>query len=223
VLTLKDHGAARRHGAAAPFLDALRAIAAALPADRAGIRLHGIASLTKLLAPDALGRDAVRILGPQAKPVRAILFDKTPATNWALGWHQDRTIAVAERLDVAGFGPWTIKAGMIHVEPPFAIIDRMVTIRVHIDPVPDDNAPLLVAPASHRFGKIEEADLTSVIEKCGIATCFADSGDIWMYSTPIVHASAAAAAAAAASRHRRVFQIDYSADLLPGGLAWLGI
>lgn len=217
-LTFEEHGAARRHGAAAPFLDALHAVAADLPADRAGIRLHGIAALADLLGLHALGSEAGRLLGPKARPVRAILFDKTPATNWGLGWHQDRTIAVRKRVDVPGFGPWSIKSGMIHVEPPFAVIECMVTIRVHLDAVPDDNAPLLIAPASHRLGRIAEADLASVVEKCGAATCLAEPGDIWVYATPIVHASAASDRAG----HRRVFQIDYSADSLPAGLLWLG-
>ena len=66
--------------------------------------------------------------------MRAILFDKTPATNWSLGWHQDRTIAVAKRADVNGFGPWTVKSGLLHVAPPFDILVRMVTLRVHLDP-----------------------------------------------------------------------------------------
>ncbi|MBC9034571.1 phytanoyl-CoA dioxygenase family protein [Sphingomonas sp. JC676] len=219
TLTLEDHGAARRHGAAAPFLPGLHAIAADLPSDRAGIRLHGIAALANLLGDQALGNEAARHLGPNARPVRVILFDKTSAANWALGWHQDRTIAVRARADVPGFGPWSVKAGMIHVEPPFALIERMLTIRIHLDAVPDGNAPLLIAPGSHRLGRIAEADLTSVVERCGIATCLADLGDIWVYATPIVHASAASNRLG----HRRVLQIDYSADSLPDGLEWLGV
>ncbi|MET0308043.1 MAG: phytanoyl-CoA dioxygenase family protein, partial [Sphingomonas sp.] len=208
-----------RHGAAAPFLPALEAIAADLPADRAGLRLHGIATLADLLGAEALGGEAARLLGPDARPVRAILFDKTSAANWALGWHQDRTIAVRTRAEVPGFGPWSIKAGMIHVEPPFALIEHMVTIRIHLDAVPDDNAPLLVAPGSHRLGRIAEADLASVVDECGTIPCLADPGDIWVYATPIVHASAASTRLG----RRRVFQIDYSADALPDGLDWLGV
>jgi ectoine hydroxylase-related dioxygenase (phytanoyl-CoA dioxygenase family) len=115
--------------------------------------------------------------------------------------------------------PWTIKAGMIHVEPRFTLIERMVTIRVHLDAVPRDNGPLLIAPASHRLGKIAEADLAAVVERCGVEACLADPGDLWAYATPIVHASAASTHIG----HRRVFQIDYSADPLPDGLEWLGI
>jgi len=44
-------------------------------------------------------------------------------------------------------------------------------------------------------------------------------GDVWLYATPILHASDAAVE----PLHRRVLQVDYAADWLPGGLEWLGI
>jgi ectoine hydroxylase-related dioxygenase (phytanoyl-CoA dioxygenase family) len=151
--------------------------------------------------------------------VRAILFDKTATTNWSLGWHQDRTIVVAERREVPGFGPWTVKAGLLHVAPPFELLSRMVTLRVHLDPVAQDNAPLLIAPGSHRFGRVLESEIDSVVARCGVATCLAGAGDVWLYATPILHASDAASAPG----RRRVLQIDYAAEALPGGLAWCGI
>lgn len=214
-LDFHEHGAARLHGAAAPFLSRLEAVVATLPKDKAGVRLRGVAGLSELLAPDALGS----LVESAMRPVRAVLFDKSAAANWALAWHQDRTIAVEARADVPGYGPWSVKAGMQHVEPPFALIERMVTIRVHLDDVPADNAPLLVAPGSHRLGRIAEPELAEIVERCGTATCLAAAGDIWIYATPIVHASAAARG----SGRRRVLQVDYSSDALPQGLDWLGI
>lgn len=216
-LDFRQHGAARLNGAASPFLSRLEAIVAELPRDRAGIRLHGVEGLAELLAPQATG--VANLLGDDARLVRAILFDKSAAANWALGWHQDRTIAVKARAEVPDYGPWSIKAGMQHVEPPFALIERMVTIRVHLDDVPADNAPLLIAPGSHRLGKIAEDALGDVVEQCGTAACLAAAGDIWIYATPIVHASAAAQGPG----RRRVLQVDYSAQPLPQGLDWLGI
>jgi len=53
-----------------------------------------------------------------------------------LGWHQGRTIVVKQRIEVNGFGPWSIKSGMMHVEPPFDLLARMLTLRVLLDPVP---------------------------------------------------------------------------------------
>ena len=219
TLEFERDGAAHLAGAAAPFLSRLRALANALPADKAGLRLHGVPGLAELLAPNALGAPAIAQLGAAAGPVRAILFDKNASTNWALDWHQDRTIAVRERADVPGFGPWSTKQGLLHVEPPFALFESMVTLRIHLDAVPADNAPLLIAPGSHRLGRLPEAEIAGAVARCGTTTCLAEAGDIWIYSTPILHASAASGTMA----HRRVLQVDYTTAELPPGLDWLGV
>ena len=140
-------------------------------------------------------------------------------TNWGLPWHQDRTIVVTRRVEVAGFGPWTVKSGLLHVAPPFDLLAGMVTLRVHLDPVPETNAPLLIAPGSHRLGQLPEGEVKSVVRRCGSVTCLADAGDVWLYSTPILHCSEAARDPA----HRRVLQVDFAAGDLPGGLTWLGV
>ena len=202
------------------MLGELETVLAVVNSERAGVRLRGITGLLPLLEfGSPIGNLAATQLGPAAKPVRAILFDKTPGTNWALSWHQDRTIAVRDRADLPGWGPWTRKAGILHVQPPFECIERMVTLRVHLDHVPPDNAPLLIAPGSHLFGRVPEADTGELVGRCGTAMCTADRGDVWMYATAIVHASAASTGHA----HRRVLQVDYAAEPLPPPLEWLGI
>jgi len=220
-MRLDEHGATLRAGAAGEeTLEALERIAATLPADRAGIRLHGLAGLADLLmSPAAIGAVAAEALGAGARPVRAILFDKSADANWSLAWHQDRTIVVRDRIEMPGYGPWTVKSGLQHVAPPFSLLERMVTLRVHLDPVTADNAPLLIAPGSHRLGRIAEPDIDAVVERCGRAACLAARGDIWVYATPILHASDASRTTA----RRRVLQVDYSADALDGGLEWLGV
>lgn len=220
VLTLDKDGAAHHPDRAASLLAAIEQVLAGCSRDRAGIRLSGIAGLATLLSSDTpIGGVAAAHLGRSTRPVRAILFDKSPTTNWALGWHQDRTIAVRAREEVAGFAPWSVKSGIPHVEPPFALIERMVTLRIHLDDVPPDNAPLLVAIGSHRLGRIADIDVEATVARCGVATCCAVRGDIWSYATPILHASAAASGHA----HRRVLQVDFSADRLPDPLLWYGI
>ena len=206
--------------AARPLLDELLRLVSDIAADRPGVRLAERPPLAaKLAAGGPIGAIAARLAGGAVHPVRAVLFDKTPNANWALGWHQDRTICVRQRIDVPGFGPWTIKGGMLHVEPPFALLARMITLRIHLDDVPATNAPLLIAPGSHRLGRIEIGQIASVVERSGTAACLAGAGDIWAYSTPIVHASDRAAE----PMRRRVLQVDYSPDPLPGGLVWQGI
>jgi len=162
---------------------------------------------------------AADVLGPAAFPVRAVLFNKTAGTNWALGWHQDRVIAVERRADVEGFGPWTCKDGQLHVAPPVAVLAGMVTLRVHLDPCGPDNSPLRVALGSHRLGRVPAAEAADAALRLPIFECLAERGDVWVYATPILHASDRARRPAG----RRVLQIDYAAQALPGGLAWAGI
>ena len=212
-------GAALHPGAALPLLPALDAIADRAPRDRAGTRLHDDPALAALLNAGPLHAIAADAIGSTARAVRAILFDKSPAVNWALGWHQDRTIVVQERHDVPGFGPWSVKAGLQHVEPPFDVIAAMVTLRVHLDDVPADNAPLLIAPGSHRLGRVSEAAIDDVATCGDSIACLARRGDVWAYATSIVHASASSGRAG----RRRVVQIDYAASDLPAPLAWRGV
>ena len=162
---------------------------------------------------------ATSILGPTTRAVRATLFDKTPERNWALGWHQDRTIAVQRKLATCGYRDWTTKGGITHVVPPFEILEKMLTLRIHLDPAGMDNAPLLIAPGSHLLGRIAERELKAVAERCGTASCPAGRGDIWVYATPILHGSARAMRPG----RRRVLQLLYSGDDLPNGLDWLGV
>jgi hypothetical protein len=201
-------------------LSELESVLAAQPRDHAGVRLSAIPELRPFLnQAGPVGQIPALVLGPGCLPVRAILFDKSAEQNWSLGWHQDRTIAVRQRIDMDGFGPWSIKSGMVHVEPPFDLLARMVTVRVHLDAVPTTNAPLLVAPGSHKRGRIPTAEIPDVVRQCGVIPCLAEAGDVWLYATPILHASDAAVEAL----HRRVLQVDYAVGQLPGGLQWLGI
>lgn len=214
-------GAARFAGAlgSADLAD-IEALSTQLGPKGAGLRLVGHPELDRLLADSGpLVGIARRVSESHVQPVRAVLFDKSDATNWSVAWHQDRTIAVQTRVEVEGFGPWSSKAGVQHVEPPFALIEAMVTLRAHLDPVDADNAPLLVAMGSHRLGRIP-ADRTAhwAADLEGL-TCLAEPGDVWAYATPILHASERARL----PRRRRVLQVDFSAMGLPGGLEWLGV
>jgi len=95
----------------------------------------------------------------------------------------------------------------------------MATLRIHLNAVDADNAPLLVAPGSHRFGRVPVGEIEGVVARCGAVGCLADAGDIWAYATPILHASEAARRPA----QRRVLQVDYAAIDLPQPMDWLGV
>ncbi len=152
---------------------------------------------------------------PGAHAVRAVWFDKTPHANWLVPWHQDRTIAVPQRRDVPGYDHWSVKQGICHVEPPFDLLAAMLTVRLHIDDCPAENAPLEVAIGSHRE-RVAALAAASRAEQFPRHLCLAAAGDVWVYRTPILHRSARAIA----PTKRRVLQIDYCAEALPNGLRW---
>ena len=220
-MNLAIDGAQLHAGAIPPDELARMQIAAdAIANDKAGVRIFG-GPLADMIANarGALHRVAVDSLGTMPRPVRAILFDKTANANWSVGWHQDRTIALRERRDVVGFGPWSVKDGVPHVEPPIAVTAAMVTLRAHLDDCGEDNAPLQVVPGSHRLGRVPSAEIADAVARLGTARCLATAGDIWAYATAIIHGSDRARR----PRRRRVLQVDYAAQDLPDGLRWLGI
>jgi hypothetical protein len=215
-----SNGALHLPGGAAAELAQLRAAMERYPQDRAGLRIVGDVALQALLGPHGpIGSLIAKLCGLPLKPVRAVYFDKGDGNNWSLGWHQDRTIAVQDRVDHPDFGPWTRKQGILHVQPPFPIIAAMRTVRIHLDAVPQDNAPLLIVPGSHRQGLVSEHLVESHVQAGPIAQCLAEAGDIWLYHTAILHASKRSAPGG----RRRVLQVDYAGSELPDGMQWLGI
>src|SRR5207237_89348 len=116
----------------------------------------------RLLRHESLGRYLWSLLGRDLVAVKATLFDKTPESNWRVQWHQDRAIAVKERLDVPGYGPWSSRCGSLHVEPPSEVLAQMIAVRVHLDPCDSENGPLRVIPGSHRSGKLSDRQLAAV-------------------------------------------------------------
>lgn len=200
-------------------LDALTSSFAGMAATTAGLRIFGDDLVRRLCRPDGALGAAVGAFLPGARAVRAVLFDKSPANNWSVGWHQDRTIVVRRRIETDGYGPWSSKAGLLHVEPPIELLAGMVTLRAHIDDCGAGNAPLLVALASHRLGRAPAREAAAWAKRSARAACLARAGDAWIYATTIIHASEPALKPA----RRRVLQVDFSASGLPAELEWAGI
>ena len=156
------------------------------------------------------------VLGPGCFPVRGILFDKTPEANWNVVWHQDLSIAVRERQDVGGFGPWSEKAGVVHVQPPTHILERMLTVRLHLDDCDETNGPLLVLPGSHRGSRLTAPEIQHHRTQTASVPCPVPSGAALLMRPLLLHASSASQS----PRHRRVIHLEYAAEPLPGGLQW---
>jgi ectoine hydroxylase-related dioxygenase (phytanoyl-CoA dioxygenase family) len=155
------------------------------------------------------------VVGPRCFAVRGIFFNKTRRSNWKVVWHQDLTIAVRERRAVDGFGPWTMKAGVSHVQPPAEIMRGILAIRLHLDESGLDNGPLRVIAGSHQEGRLS-AEQISNWEKENSITCTVPKGGALLMRPLLLHASSACAT----PKSRRVIHLEFAARELPNGLEW---
>ena len=159
---------------------------------------------------------AKEILGEQAKPVRAVFFDKVPSANWNVAWHQDTSIAVKRKEDVSGFGPWTEKQGVVHVEPPEEYLAKILTLRIHLDSSNAKSGVLRLIPKTHKNGRIGSKKLLEMVENSEVKECIANPGDILLMNPLLFHNSRKAIN----PDHRRIIHIEYSAMTLPEPLEW---
>ena len=138
-----------------------------------------------------------KLLGPHFGVVRALFFDKPPGRGWALPWHKDYNIAVREHGKIGPFNKPTKKASVPHVEAPERLLREMLTVRIHLDDMTDDNGPLRIIPGSHRNDGLESRPPISI--HC--RAC-----DVLLMRPLLTHSSANCDPAC--SRHRRIIHIE---------------
>lgn len=196
----------------------LAALANELGSDRAGTRqLHQRVPAIGAFLRSSEMASLVQELIPSGFPVRSILFDKKPEMNWRVAWHQDLSICVKERHDVPGFSAWSMKEGVHHVQPPIALLERMLTVRLHLDDSGDDNGPLKVIPGSHRHGRLSSNAINDWRNKGSIQTCVVPRGGAVIMKPLLLHSSSQATKPS----HRRVLHIEFAAEALPKPLEWI--
>jgi ectoine hydroxylase-related dioxygenase (phytanoyl-CoA dioxygenase family) len=154
------------------------------------------------------------ILGKGTRVVRSILFDKTAEKNWGVPWHQDLTVAVKERREVAGFVGWSVKDGVNHVQAPREVLEQMLTVRLHLDDCGPENGPLRVLPRTHRNGWLETEAINRLKLEIPEQVCVVAKGGAVLMRPLLLHSSSRALKA----RHRRVLHLEFAATELPGGL-----
>jgi ectoine hydroxylase-related dioxygenase (phytanoyl-CoA dioxygenase family) len=185
-----------------------------------GIRrlLELVPAVRSLAESEALHTLVEPILGNKAKVVRGIFFDKTPVANWKVPWHQDTLIAVREKREVAGFSAWSIKAGVVHAQPPVEVLASILTVRLHLDATDETNGALRVLPGSHLHGVLSEEAIQQWKANQPAVLCSVPSGGALLMRPLLLHASSVATQ----PTHRRVLHLEYSAATLPAGLEWYG-
>lgn len=197
-------------------VDGLLASLTALPGrSRAGARhLMEREPVTALASdPRLLGAARAR-LGPEAVPFRATLFDKSPVSNWLVAWHQDTVLPLQDRTDAPGWGPWSVKAGVLHARAPAQALRQVLALRIHLDQSSADNGPLRVVPGTHVLGVLPHGELERVARTGPVVECPVARGGILAMSPLLVHASSKARSQAP----RRVLHVEYAArlEIAPG-------
>jgi ectoine hydroxylase-related dioxygenase (phytanoyl-CoA dioxygenase family) len=190
---------------------------------RRGKSIYGVRNLLNLspAVRDFSTSNTVRqvvetFLGNDVRLVRAIYFNKTENANWKVPWHQDLTIAVREKIDIPGFSPWTRKADVWHVQPPINILEKMVTLRFHLDDANESNGALKVIPGSHLAGQLTADYIRHFRSANETALCSVKKGDCLVMRPLLLHSSSAGLN----PNQRRVIHFEFSADRLPDQLEW---
>ena len=171
---------------------------------------------TRVLANSPLLKSVVEpITGSNSRVVRAIYLDKHKEANWKVAWHQDLTIAVRKRVYVEGFGSWSIKAGITHVQPPVPVLNNIAALRIHLDDAGETNGALRVIPASHLQGRLDPTQIQHW-KKERIVTCSIKAGGVIVMRPLLLHSSLPSLN----PQHRRVLHFEYASINLPAGLEW---
>jgi ectoine hydroxylase-related dioxygenase (phytanoyl-CoA dioxygenase family) len=180
-----------------------------------------IPSLRPIAALPAVRRIVEPLLGPRALLVKGMLFDKSEGANWGVFWHQDLSVPVRvpdpkHYPQLPGYGPWTRKGGVVCVQPPADVLERMIAVRLHLDPCTSENGPLRVLAGSHRHARLSDADTADWTSTHEPIECLCDVGAAVVMRPLLLHSSPKCTTPA----RRRVLHFEFAAEDLPSPLDW---
>jgi ectoine hydroxylase-related dioxygenase (phytanoyl-CoA dioxygenase family) len=149
---------------------------------------------------------AQSVLGRDAFPFKATLFDKSPDANWLITWHQDTALPLREKLETPGWGPWSVKEGIAYAHAPAKALEQLVALRLHFDDSDMENGPLRVIPGSHCQGVLSDQQVENIVDKGEHVTCLVGQGGVIVMRPLIIHASSKSQS----DKPRRVLHIEYA-------------
>jgi ectoine hydroxylase-related dioxygenase (phytanoyl-CoA dioxygenase family) len=182
---------------------------AALSADSFPRTRAGARHLMSHPAVRAIASDPRLTRIARATPFRATLFDKTPATNWLIPWHQDTALPLTARFDLAGWGPWSRKGGFDYSHAPAWALARVIALRLHLDDSRANNGPLRVIPGSHTSGVLTDEEIAARVGSTEPVECLITAGGVIAMRPLLIHASSKVLTHAP----RRVLHIEYAEAL----------
>lgn len=180
-----------------------------LKRSRAGARhILSLPAVRKMAEDSKLIEIARAVLGPNAIPFRATLFDKSPSSNWLVAWHQDTALPLAEKIDTPGWGPWSVKENVIYAHAPREALEQILALRIHLDDSTALNGPLRVLPSTHTLGVLEDEEVHQLATQLTPVECLIPTGGILAMRPLLIHSSSKSRSEA----DRRVLHIEYAAS-----------
>jgi len=176
---------------------------------RAGIRhALSLSPVTAVAREPQMIELAREVLGSEAFPFRATLFDKSPTANWLVVWHQDTALPLRERIDQPGWGPWSIKEGIDYAHAPTTALSQVLALRVSCDDSTLENGPLRVLPGTHTLGVLSDDTLHELSTRIAPVDCVVPKGGVVAMRPLVVHSSSKSQT----EMPRRVLHIEYAAS-----------
>lgn len=154
------------------------------------------------------------VLGNKYCIVKSIYFDKPSSSNWYVSYHQDPTISVDKKTELAGFNNWTIKHNQFAVQPPPDILQNILTVRIHLDDTDESNGALKVIPGSHLKGIYRPETIDWSVER--EESCNVPRAGIMLMKPLLLHSSGRTTN----NKQRRVIHVELSNQELPEGINW---
>ena len=177
---------------------------------RAGARhLMSHAVVGVLARDERLLALAQRVLGAGAVPFRATLFDKSAGSNWLVAWHQDTALPLRFRREAPGWGPWSVKGGVLHAHAPADALDLVMALRVQLDDSLANNGPLRVLPGTHSMGILSDVAIHDLAASIPAHECTVSRGGVISMRPLLLHASSKSTNGSP----RRVLHFEYAASL----------
>ena len=178
--------------------------------------IDAVPEVAQLAESPSIGQLLHQLFDISAFLTRATFFDKTPGANWGVFWHQDRSIAVKERMEVPGYESWTKKAGVHCVQPPVEIMAGIRAIRIHLDDCRADQGALRVLPGTHRLEHLSTNDVQEQQTSRQDVVCEVAAGDAVIMCPLLLHASSPMES----GERRRVIHLEFADFDLPSQLEW---
>jgi hypothetical protein len=154
------------------------------------------------------------LLGGGYRAVQCTLFAKGADASWSVAPHQDLSIPVDQRTDIPGWSGWSMKEGAWFVQPPAAVLEQLVAVRLQLDEYSAETGPLEVVSGTHKSGRLSSSDIAARAAR-GRFKCQVPQGGAVVMRPLLIHSSGKTKS----PRDRRVLHYLYS-PALPSGLQW---